>query len=283
MKSFFQLLKETMTAWSAHKAPKMGAALAYYTTFSMAPLIMLTVGGVGLVVEKNDARAAVVSELTGLIGKEGGVIAEAILTSSARQQTGLWATLVGLVVLFVGASGVFAELQDSLNTIWEVPPRARAWHALIRERLLSFAMVFVLGFLMLVSLLLSAGIAALSAGMKGWAPAFGIVWEGANAFVSFFVMTALFAAIYRFLPDVRIAWRDVWTGAVMTTLLFILGKYVLGFYIARSAFASMYGAVGSLVVLLAWVFYSAQIFFFGAEFTRVFAHRNGSHSGHPAV
>lgn len=283
MKSFLPLLKETLASWNAHKAPKMGAALAYYTTFAMAPLVMLTVGIMGLVVERSDARAAVVTQLSTLIGKEGGTIAEAILTHSAKQQTGLWATIIGVVVLLVGASGVFAELQDSLNTIWGVPAREHPWRALIRERLLSFAMVFVLGFLMLVSLLLSAGIAAIGAGMQGWAPGFAAVWESANSLVSFVVMTLLFAAIYRILPDVSIAWRDVWTGAALTTALFILGKYLLGIYIARSAFASMYGAVGSLVILLVWVFYSAQIFFFGAEFTCVFARRNGSHAADQAL
>ncbi len=280
-KSFFQLLKETFIAWNAHKAPKMGAALAYYTTFSMAPMVMLAVGVIGLVVAQADAQASIVSQLSTIMGSEGGTIAEAILTHSAQQQTGLWATLTGLVVLLVGASGVFAELQDSLNIIWEVPPRERPWRTLIQERLLSFVMVFVLGFLMLVSLLLSAGIAALGAGMKSWAPGFEAVWESANSLVSFVVMTLLFAAIYRFMPDVRIAWRDVWTGAALTTALFILGKYLLGIYIAHSAFTSMYGAVGSLVILLVWVFYSAQIFFFGAEFTCVFARRKGSHRSRP--
>jgi membrane protein len=276
MKDTLLLLKETLASWNAHKAPKMGAALAYYTTFSMAPLVVLTVGLAGMVVEQAEARAAIVSQLSTLMGTDGGTIAEAILTHSANQEKGLWATVLGFIVLLVGASGVFAELQDSLNTIWEAPPRQRPWLALIRERLLSFAMVFVLGFLMLVSLLLSAGIATLGAGLQRWVPGFDLVWESANSLASFVVITLLFAAIYRFLPDVRIAWRDVWTGAALTAALFILGKLLLGFYIARSAFASVYGVVGSLVIILVWVFYSAQIFFFGAEFTRAFARRHGS-------
>jgi membrane protein len=276
MKDTLLLLKETLASWNAHKAPKMGAALAYYTTFSMAPLVVLTVGLAGMVVEQAEARAAIVSQLSTLMGTDGGTIAEAILTHSANQEKGLWATVLGFLVLLVGASGVFAELQDSLNTIWDAPPRQRPWLALLQERLLSFAMVFVLGFLMLVSLVLSAGIATVGAGLQSWLPGFDLVWESANSLASFVVITLLFAAIYRFLPDVRIAWRDVWTGAALTAALFILGKLLLGFYIARSAFASVYGAVGSLVIILVWVFYSAQIFFFGAEFTRAFARRHGS-------
>lgn len=281
LKSFLPLLKETFISWNAHKAPKMGAALAYYTTFSMAPLIVLIVGIAGLVVEQDEARSSIVAQLSTLMGAEGGAIAESILTNSAKQETGLATTMIGLIVLLVGASGVFAELQDSLNIIWDAPIREHPWRALVRERLLSFAMVFVLGFLMLVSLVLSAGIALVGARMKGWAPGFDMIWEGANSLVSFLVITLLFAAIYRFLPDVRIAWRDVWTGALLTSALFILGKYLLGVYIAHSAFASVYGAVGSLVIILVWVFYSAQIFFFGAEFTCVFARRHGSHCTRP--
>lgn len=277
--SFRRLLYETWLSWNAHKAPKMGAALAYYTTFAMAPLVVLTVGVVGLVVEQHAAREAIVAQLSTLIGAEGGAMAEAIFTHSAQPAAGVWATLIGFVVLLIGASGVFIELQDSLNTIWAVPPREGSWRGLIQERLLSFAMVFALGFLVLVSLLLSAGIAALSARLKFWAPpGFDLVWESANSLISFVVILLLFAAIYRFLPDVRIAWRDVWTGAAMTAALFILGKYLLGIYLGHSAFASAYGAAGSLIIILVWVFYSAQIFFLGAEFTCVFARRHGSHA-----
>lgn len=281
MKTILPLLKETLASWNAHKAPKMGAALAYYTAFSLAPLVVLVVGLVSLAIEQNAARTEIVTQFSGLMGKEGGATVEAILAHSAQQDAGLWATIVGFVVLLVGASGVFGELQDSLNTIWEVPPRERRWLSLIRERLVSFAMVFALGFLVLVSLVLSAGIAALGGYMKGVLPGFDTLWESANSLVSLIVVTLLFAGLFRFLPDVKVAWRDVWTGATITAALFVLGKFLLGFYIGRSAFASAYGAAGSLIIVLLWVFYSAQIFFFGAEFTRAYARRHGSHRDGP--
>ncbi|WP_395748935.1 YihY/virulence factor BrkB family protein [Prosthecobacter sp.] len=283
MKAFILLLKESFAAWKAHNAPKMAAALAYYATFSMAPLLVLVVGIAGWVVEQDEARHAIITQLSTLMGREGGAIAETILTQSAKQAAGLWATIIGFVILLVGASGVFAELQESLNTIWEVPPREFPWRALIRGRLLSFAMVFALGFLMLVSLVLSAGIAAVSTRMELWAPGFGVLWEGVNSLVTFVVITLLFAAIYRYLPDVRITWRDVWTGAALTALLFVLGKFLLGIYLGHTAFASAYGAVGSLVIILAWIFYSSLIFFFGAEFTNAFARRHGSHCSRPPL
>jgi membrane protein len=277
MKRFLPLLKESFASWMAHKGPQMGAALAYYTAFSLAPLVVLVVGVVGLIVDQDAAKAEFVAQISALMGKDGGTTVETILAHSARQEAGFWAAFIGFVVLLIGASGVFAELQDSLNTIWEAPPQQRRWLALIRERLLSFAMVFALGFLVLVSLLLSAGIAALGAYMKSRMPGFDAILESANSLVSLVVVTLLFAGLFRFLPDVRVAWRDVWTGAAMTAVLFILGKFLLGFYIGRSAFASAYGAAGSLIIVLVWVFYSAQIFFFGAEFTRAFARRHGSH------
>ena len=280
-KASLALLKETFAAWNEHKAPKMGAALAYYTTFSLAPLLVIVVGVVGLALKQDRAREEIVAQFSDLVGKEGGTTVNTILSQAATQDTGLWAALIGLVVLLIGASGVFAELQDSLNTIWEVPPRARNWSALVRDRLISFALVFALGFLVLVSLLLSAGVAALGAFMKDRVPGFDAVWEGANSLVLFAVVTLLFAALFRFLPDIKIAWRDVWTGAGLTAALFIVGKFLLGFYIGHSAFASAYGAAGSLVIVLVWVFYSAQIFFFGAEFTRAFARRHGSLCGKP--
>ena len=267
----FKLLKETASSWSAHKAPKMGAALAYYTTFSLAPLVVLVVGIVGLFVEHDAARAGIVAQFTSHLSKDGGATVESILAHSSKQNAGLWATILGSVLLLVGAAGVFGELQDSMNTIWEVPPRDRKWLALLRERLLSFSMVFALGFLMLVSLVLSAGIAALGESLKHWVPGSEVFWESANTLISLVVVTLLFAALFRFLPDVKIAWRDVWAGAFLTAALFIIGKFLLGFYIGRSAFASAYGSAGTLIILLFWIYYSAQIFFFGAEFTRAYA------------
>lgn len=261
----------------------MGAALAYYTAFALAPLAILVVGFVSLIVEQNQARTAFVAQIAGMVGKDGGAAVEAILAHSAQHGSGIWAAIVGFVVLLLGASGVFSELQDSLNTIWEVPPQSRRWLALIRSRLLSFAMVLALGFLVLVSLLLSAFIAALGNYMKTRAPGLDVVWEWANSLVSVVIVTLLFAVLFRALPDVKVAWRDVWIGSAMTAVLFTLGKYLLGVYIGHSAFASAYGAAGSLIIVLVWVFYSAQIFFFGAEFTRTFAQTHGSHRDAPVV
>jgi membrane protein len=275
--TFFRLLRETAISWDAHKAPKMGAALAYYTALSLAPLVVLVVGMVSLFVEQNSARAEIVAQFSAMLSKEGGATVDAILAHSAKQNASVWATIAGTAVLLIGASGVFGELQDSLNTIWEVPPRERVWLGLIRERLLSFAMVFVLGFLVLVSLLLSAAIAAIGVYLKNWAPGFDVFWESVNSVISFGVVTVLFASLFRFLPDIKIAWGDVWLGALLAAALFILGKFLLGFYIGRSAFASTYGAAGSLIIVLFWVYYSSQIFFFGAEFTRAYARCCGSH------
>ena len=277
MKNFWSLLKTTYHSWSAHKAPKMGAALAYYTTLSLAPLVVIVVGLVGLVVEHDSARAEIVAQFTDLMGREGGAMVETILTHSAEQKAGLWTALVGFVFLLLGASGAFGELQDSLNEIWEVPPRDFHWGTLIRARLLSFSMVFALGFLVLVSLVASAGTAAIAAYAKAWVPGFDAFWEWTNSVVSLVVITVMFAGLFRFLPDVKIAWRDVWTGAAMTAALFVFEKFLLCFYIGRTALGSAYGAAGSLVIVLLWVYYSAQIFFFGAEFTRTFARRSGSH------
>jgi membrane protein len=281
VKNFLPLLKATFASWSAHNAPRMGAALAFYTALSLAPLVLLVVGIVSLVVEQDAARARIVTEFSTLIGKEGGATIETILAHAPKGGGGTWAAVIGFAALLFGASAVFGELQESLNAIWEVPPRKRRWITLIRDRLLSMATVFVLGFLVLVSLLLSAGIAALSASMTAWLPGARVIWECANTLVLLLVVTLLFAALFRLLPDVKVAWRDVWTGAAMTAALFIIGKFLLGFYIGRSAFASAYGAAGSLVIVLLWVFYSAQIFFFGAEFTRAFAQRHGSHCHGP--
>ncbi len=276
--SLLPLLKKSVASWSAHKAPKMGAALAYYTVFSMAPLIVLLVGIAGIVVEQDTARQEVVAKAAELMGQSGADTVETILENSAKKGGGIVATVIGAVTLLLGASVVFAELQDSLNTIWEVAPRKQPWTTLIRKRLLAFSMVFALGLLVLLSLVASAVIAGVGAYLRGRVPGFDLLWEGVNTVVLLAIVTLLFATIFRFLPETRIAWRDVWTGAAITGALFILGKFLLGIYIARSAFSSAYGAAGSLIVILLWVFYSAQIFFFGAEFTRAFARRHGSHA-----
>jgi len=280
-RSVLSLFTETFQQWNRHKAPKMGAALAYYAVLSLAPLVILALSLLSLLVQRDAARAEVVGQFSSLVGQQGGAMVDTILASSASPKAGVIGTIVGFGVLLIGASGAFGELQDSLNQIWAVPVADRPWTAMIKDRLLSFAMVFVIGFLLLVSLVLSAGIAAAAKFFREYLPASGGLWELTNSGLSFFVVTILFALIFRVLPDTRIAWRDVWVGAGITALLFTVGKFLIGLYLGQAAVASSYGAAGSLIIILLWTFYSAQILFFGAEFTQVFARRHGTHQAPP--
>ena len=283
MKSFLSLLRETFRQWDAHRVPKMGAALSFYTVFSLAPLAILVLSLISLVVERNAARAEIVGQFRNFVGKEGAEMMEMILTKTAAESTGFLGTLIGFIVLLVGASGVFGELQDSLNQIWGVSSKRHPVFILVKERVFSFAMVFVMGFLMLVSFLFSAAIAAAGSYLHARFPGLDSSWDFGNSVVSLLVIALLFALIYRMVPDARILWKDVWIGAVIAAVLFELGKFLLGFYFGRSAIASSYGAAGSLIIILVWVFYSAQILFFGAAFTRVYALRFGSHRDDEAV
>ncbi len=276
-KAFFSLLRETFRQWDAHRVPKMGAALSFYTVFSLAPLAIMTLSLVSLVVERAAARAEIVSQFRAFVGDEGAGMVETILAKTGAEHTSILGTIAGFVVLLVGASGVFGELQDSLNQIWGVSSKRHPVFTLVKERVFSFAMVFVMGFLMLVSFMFSAAVSAAGSYLHGRHPALDSSWEWGNAVVSLLMIALLFALIFRMVPDTRIAWRDVWLGASIAAVLFVLGKFVLGFYFGRSAFASSYGAAGSLIIILVWVFYSAQILFFGAAFTRVYALRFGSH------
>jgi membrane protein len=269
------LLKESVSAWSDHKAPKMGAALAYYTAFSLAPLIIFMLSLVSLVIKRDDAARGIVAEMSDLIGADGGKVVQDILDHSSTTAALSWGTGLSFLLLVVSASGAFGELQDSLNTIWEVPKQKHPWLAMIKDRLLSLSMVFVLGFFLLTSLLFSAFITGLTNWWFGAGFKFGL--ELANTVISFLVISGLFGFIFRFLPDCTLHWRDVWPGAVFSSALFIIGKFLLGLYISHSAFASSYGAAASFVVILVWVFYSAQIIYFGAEFTRAYTRRFGSH------
>jgi len=269
------LLKESVSAWSDHKAPKMGAALAYYTAFSLAPLIIFMLSLVSLAIKRDDAARAIVAEMSDLIGADGGKVVQDILDHASTTTALSWGTALSFALLLVSASGAFGELQDSLNTIWEVPNQAHPWLSMIKERLLSLSMVFVLGFFMMTSLLLSTFVTGLTTWWIG--PGFKVGLELANTAISFVVITGLFGFIFRYLPDVTLHWRDVWPGAVFSSTLFMVGKFLLGLYISHSAFASSYGAAASFVVILVWVFYSAQILYFGAEFTRAYTRRFGSH------
>ena len=276
-KALIPLFKETFRQWDAHRVPKMGAALSFYTVFSLAPLAILVLSLLSLAVERSAARAEIVGQFRNFVGKEGAEVMEMILTKTGAEQHGILGTVLGFVVLLIGASGVFGELQDSLNQIWGVSSKRHPVFILVKERVFSFAMVFVMGFLMLVSFMFSAAVAAAGNYLHGRLPGLDGPWEWGNAVISLLVIAMLFALIFRLIPDTRIAWGDVWLGASISAGLFVLGKFVLGFYFGRSALASSYGAAGSLIIILVWVFYSAQILFFGAAFTRVYAMQLGSH------
>ena len=272
------LLKKVGTSWLDDYAPSMGAALAYYTLFSLAPLLLIVISVAGLVFGQDAARGEIESQLRGLMGEQGASAVQALLASLDQPTEGVTATVVGVILLLVGATTVFGELQDSLDRIWRAPTQDRTggWLALIRARLLSFGMILAIGFLLMVSLILSA---VLSIVEHWWSTLYGgwlFIANLINGITSFFLIAVMFALIYKIMPRVRVQWRDVWIGAIFTALLFTLGKALIGFYIGRSGVVSGFGAAGSLVVVLLWVYYSAQIFLMGAEFTWVYANMLGS-------
>jgi membrane protein len=276
-KDIFTLLKNAAQEWSEDKASRLAAALSYYTIFSLAPLLVIVIAIAGLVFGEEAAQQELVAQIEGLVGEEGAFAIQEMIAGASDTGDSILAAVVGFVLLLFGASGVFAQLQDAMNTMWEVKPKeGRGILALLKDRLLSFGMVLVIGFLLLVSLVLSAALSALSNFMAGLLPANEIIMQVISFAVSFAVISLLFALIFKYLPDAKVAWGDVWLGAIFTALLFTIGKELIGLYLGRSAVASTYGAAGSLVILLLWVFYSAQILFFGAEFTQVYANMFGS-------
>jgi len=278
--ALWQLGRQAITSWSDDGASSMGAALAYYTLFSVAPLLLIVVSVAGLVFGEEAARGEVFGQLEHLMGAQGAAAVQGLLQSANKPAESALATVVGIVALLIGATTVFAELQNALDRIWRAPAHgAGGIFSLVRARLLSFGMILGLGFLLMVSLLVSAALAALE---KWWSPLFGawaLLAQGLNFLVSFLFITAVFAMIYKFMPRVHVAWRDVWVGAAVTALLFTVGKHLIGLYIGRSSVTSAFGAAGSLAVLLVWLYYSAQIFLLGAEFTWVYAHTFGSRRG----
>jgi membrane protein len=269
---------QTASEWIDQGVSRLGAALAFYTLFAIAPLFVIVLAIAGLWFGEEAARRELFSQISGLVGSDGGEAIQALVSAAHKPKTGAWATVIAVATLFVGATGVFVELQDALNSVWgvrRVP--GRGLRNFIKDRLLSFALVIGIGFLLLVSLVLSAGFSALGKFMVGLLPAQATIWQGINFVVSFGVITLLFAMIFKVLPDVKIAWRDVWIGAILTALLFNLGKLLVGLYLGRSGVTSAYGAAGSLVIVLLWVYYSAQILFFGAKFTQIYSNRYGLH------
>lgn len=258
----------------------MGAALAYYTLFSIAPLLLIVIAVAGLVFGEQAARGEVMGQLSDLIGLQGAMAVEDLLKRVNRPEEGGWAAIIGTVVLIIGATSVFAELQNSLNRIWKVPPpkSVPVWHSLwtvVRRRLLSLGLIMGLGFLSMVSMVASAALAAMG---KWWTPWLGddflMLAQLLNAGLSYALITVMFAVIYKWVPDVPIRWRDVWVGALITAALFSLGKALIGLYIGRSAVSSAYGAAASLVVMMLWVYYSTQVFLMGAELSWAFSRRH---------
>ena len=277
-----KLIKQTFVEWYADKAPKHAAALSFYTVFAVAPLLILVTGIAGFFINQSSAQGRIIAQIQDLVGGQSAELLEAIIRNANKPGNGIFAGLVGFVTLIVGATGVFVELKDSLNTIWNVKIKdtgGNFW-PIIKERLLSFAMILGVGFLLLVSLVISAGLAAFTEYLGSHLPEFSVLIKFINFFVSYGVITALFAMMFKFLPDTKIAWGDVWIGASITALLFTIGKALIGLYLGRGTVASIYGAAGSLAVLFIWVYYSAQIFFLGAEFTQVYARKHGSHHKH---
>lgn len=267
--TFWAIAKESARAWSDDYASSMGAALAYYTLFSLSPLLVLVIAIAGLVFGAEAAQGAVVSELGGLLGHDGSVAIQGLLKSASHPGSSVLASAISIVMLIVGATSIFSELQSDLDRIWRAPATVRPaglW-GLVKTRLLSFGLIVSIGFLLLVSLVVSAGLSAFGKWYGAWFPGWVITLQVVNQLVSLVFITALFALMYRILPSVHVEWRDVWLGAFATAVLFTVGKFLIGLYIGKAGVASGFGAAGSIVVLLVWVFYSAQIFLLGAEFT----------------
>jgi membrane protein len=284
-KSLWSLTKESASQWSADFAPSMGAALAYYTIFSIAPLLVIAIAVAGFFFGADAARGEIFGQLSGLIGERGAATIEAAVKSANQTGGGAFAAIAGIVTLLLGATTVFGELQSDLDRIWDTPrPEHAGIWGLLRGRVLSFGMVLGIGFLLLVSLVLSAALSALGHFWSGALPGWEVLLQIINFVVGFVVVSGLFAMIYKFLPRSGIGWRDVWIGAAVTSLLFSIGKLLIGLYLGKSSVASSFGAAGSLVIVLLWVYYSAQIFLFGAEFTKTYSYRHGTrmHEQKPA-
>lgn len=269
-KGFISLLKRSFDDWNRHNDTRMGAALAFYTIVSISPLVILVLAIVSLIFNKNAAEAQLLAKVQQLVGAQGRESVQTILAHGQHISGGIFSMIVGVIVLFLGASGVFQELRSGLNTIWESEAKVASgiW-GMLRERVLSFGMVLSLGFVLMVSLLVSAMLAAIGTYFSHLLPVSTVVLEVANFVISFVGIALLFACILKYVPAAHVDWRDVRVGAAVTALLFTIGKWLLGFYLGKASPGSSYGAAGSLVVLVVWVYYSAQIFYFGAEFTHV--------------
>jgi membrane protein len=283
VRTVWEPVKRAAIKWNADDCLTMGAALAYYTVFSLAPILVIVIAVAGAVFGPEAAQGEIVTQIRGLAGEEGATAIQSLIQSASRQGAGPRATIIGLLVLLFGSTSAFSQLQSALNTIWEVPPQAHAglW-AMVRARFLSFAAVLGTGFLLSVSLVLSAAVAAFGRYGWGWVPGIGHVLELADLLGSMLVHTLLFAMIFKLLPDVDIRWRDVWVGAAVTAGLFFVGKVAIGVYLGSSDLGAAYGAASWVILTLAWVYYSAQILLFGAEFTHAYQKLSPPHPPLPS-
>jgi membrane protein len=269
-------LKGAAKDWSDDNASRLAAALAYYTLLSLAPLVVISIAVAGAVLGDEAARGQISAQMSSVVGPEAARGLESVVDSARAPTSGIIGTVIGIVTLLLGASGAFGELQASLNTIWEVEPKPnRGFWGMIKDRFFSFSMVLVVAFLLLVSLVLSAALAAVGNFFSHTLPGGELLWQVLNILISLAIITALFALIFKVVPDAEVAWRDVWVGALLTAVLFTIGKLLLGLYLGKSSMESSYGAAGSLVALVVWVYYTSQIVFFGAEFTQQQARLNG--------
>jgi len=276
-KKFLRLFTASAREWSNDNAPRLGASLSYYTIFSLAPVLLLVIAVAGLFLGPEAAQGKIVEQLSGLLGAEAAQVIETMVEKAGHRGGGILATVIGFVTLIVGATGVMIELQDALNTVWKVVAKpGRGLKGILRDRLLSFGIVLGFGFLLLVSLVLSAAVALLDSWIGGLIPGWVIVGYVLSYGLSLGLVAVVLAAIFKILPDVKIAWRDVWVGALVTSVLFHIGKFGISLYIGKASVGSTFGAAGSLAVLLVWIYYSSQIVLFGAEFTRVYANEYGT-------
>ena len=272
-----RLLQGTFKEWQEDKASRIAAALAYYTVFSISPLLVIAIAIAGAFFGQQTAQEQINEQLTALVGADGAKPVLMALNNMSQPRIRGIASLISIAILLLGASGIFAQLQDALNTVWKVKPQpGQGMLPFIRKRISSFFMVLAIGFLLILSLVLSAVVSTLSRFKVDFLPGSAILWENLDFIVSLGLMTFIFCLMFKYVPDVKIAWKDVFVGAVITAVLFLFGKFLLGVYLSKGSLGSAYGAAGSLIVLLAWIYYSAQIVLLGAEFTQVYARMYGS-------
>lgn len=278
LKAAWALIKQAFQGWSEDKAPRLGAALSYYTIFSLAPLLIVIISVAGLVFGHDAAQGKLEEQLGGLLGADGAKVVQTMVLKASEKKSGIIGTVVGFVTLLVGATGVVIELQDALNTVWKVIPKpGRGLMGILRDRVLSFGLILGFGFLLIVSLVMSAVLAALGGWLSRIIPGWVILGYVLSYGVSFVIIALMFAMIFKLLPDVKMGWRDVWVGSGVTSALFHVGKLAIGLYLGKASVGSAFGAAGSLAVLLVWIYYTTQLLFFGAEFTRAYANKYGSH------